>query len=192
MLISVLLSAVLLQAPERPPVAYCDLARNAPLTQGVREFEGENSGWRQWGEHGCELAAADLIAAYVLRNTNTLKSSERAELLFHEAQLRATSGYNVSAARLIEKIDSRSLIEPVTLYHQATYYFLVGDLDHLRSIRSQLSDLPVPDEFERAREDYISRYGGDGPKWPLNIDIVDDLIKCFGQPYKVAYDCSYH
>lgn len=27
-------------------------------------------------------------------------------------------------------------------------------------------------------------------KWPFNVYVFDDLKRCWGQPYKVAYACS--
>ena len=33
-----------------------------------------------------------------------------------------------------------------------------------------------------------ARYGTN-LKWPLNLDVLDGLIACFGQPYNKAYGC---
>lgn len=176
-------------APQAGPTPYCSLAADTPLDQSVEAFEDGTTGWRRWGEGGCKTAAADLIAAYRRANAADLARGDQVILIFHEAQLRASEGDYAKAVSLLDMIDGAAASPATELYHDATRAFLQSDRDALLQFRSRLAALPVPAAFERARAEFIARYGGDGPEWPLNIGVVDGLVRCFDQPYSIAYSC---
>lgn len=186
---SFLAAVVALTAPQGVETPYCSLAAETSLEQPVDAFEDGPGGWRRWGEGGCKTAAADLIAAYRGAHAQSLRRDDRVMLSFHEAQLRASENDYASASALLRSIDGAAASPATALYYDATLAFLQSDLESLREIRARLAALPVPPGFERARADYIARYGGEGPEWPLNIGVVDGLVRCFGQPYTVAYSC---
>lgn len=187
-LILVVLTSALLGTPGHAQTPYCDLAGSTPLTLSPRDFEGDE-GWRRWGEGGCKAAAADLIAAYRSANREQLDQGDRVLLVFHEAQLRASGQDYASALVLLEGIEGQAASSATELYHGATRAFLRRDLQGLTAARETLAALPAPPAFERAKADFVARYGGQGPQWPLNLDVVDGLIRCFDQPYEIAYNC---
>ncbi len=190
---SLLIFTVLALGQTQPvgSVPYCSLAKYTSITQSYDDFESGSNGWRQWGENGCYSEAAELLANYRRENDASLGAAPRNSLLFHEAQLRASAGENSAAEDLIDEIETRSVIAPVAIYYAATAAFLRNDKVRLEQMRKELSEMPMPKEFEDARRRYVEANGGEGPKWPMNLDVVDDLIKCFGQPYLIAYSCSY-
>jgi hypothetical protein len=58
-------------------------------------------------------------------------------------------------------------------YADATIAFLEGDKAALQASRARLAQALAKSEFN-------------GP----NLKAVDRLERCFGQPYKIAYDCA--
>lgn len=68
-------------------------------------------------------------------------------------------------------------------YVNASIAFLERDLAALRAARVRLADLPVPSDFA-ALDGSAVRHD---PVWPLNLDVVDGLLACFGKPYEEAY-----
>lgn len=74
-------------------------------------------------------------------------------------------------------------------YALATVAFLNNDRPALEAARARMAALPMPPEFVQAAERFKATYGRE-LAWPLNLDVVDRLIACFGEPYSKAYgDC---
>ena len=150
------------------------------------EFENDlDGGWRQLGNTlGCEAETAKLIRTYRIEKIE----AQRRSLLHHEAQLLGAAGdYEAAAATL------RTLIPLVTdptmlYYHEAELAFFLRNRAALKDARKSLSALPQPDWFERSAEAFKQAYpGSPAPVWPLNLDVVDGLIRCFDRPYAEAY-----
>jgi hypothetical protein len=184
------------QAPQKS-AADCGVE---PLGKYVdlsfRQFDQTmDGGWRVFGnKKGCEAAAADLIAQYHEKLRRDVDGLD-----WHEGQLRAAAGQTARAIELFKNILAADKAEPPEhrsdaniLYHEATIAFLEGDRKTLEAKRAELAILPMPDGMAEGLAKFKERYPGQpAPEWPLNLGVVDRLIKCFGKPYAEAYgDCG--
>jgi len=172
-----MLIAFALQAAPAPDP--CQVDRRASLALGQDAFDQDmNGGWRALAERpGCEGAAADLVRDY-----RALSEARIHILYWHEGQLRANIGQYPEAIRLMEqsrKPEDRFGWNP---YVDATVAFLRGDRAALVAARDRLAALPRPPGFE----DRVMA-GGFRRTWPLNLMVVDGLVRCFGRPYHEAY-----
>ncbi len=134
-----------------------------------------NGGWRPIAQRdGCVDEAADLIRAY-----REFVTSRTLILYWHEGQLRAELGETEAAIALFE----RSRREPAddeygwNHYVDATIAFLRQDRSALEAARGRLAKAKVPDFPADWR----------GSRGPMNLDVVDGLLSCFGRSYKDAY-----
>jgi len=146
----------------------------ASLDTGFTTFDQDSgNGWRALSmKPGCEEAAANMIRAY------RMNAEARMTLLYwHEGQLRAEVGDYRSAISLMEKSHEQTERDRFgwNAYVDATIAFLRNDQRATVEARERLASLPKPNMFNGKRS------------WPPNLDVVDGLIKCFGQAYKVAY-----
>jgi hypothetical protein len=168
--------------------ADCSYDAAALLAQDVATFDQSPSGWRSVGEvGGCELAGAELIAAYRIHNAATLVDGDpdAIEMLnWHEGQLRAIAG---EARPAIDRMNLAGMnANPANaLYVQATAAFLARQRPALEAIRTQLAALPQPEWFAEAQTQ--QRAAGREISWPPNLDVVDGLIACYDRPYREAY-----
>ena len=166
--------------PVRADVATtCPHDRAALLALGQHAFDQDmNGGWRLIARDGrCTGVTADLIRDY--RTIHNITSSI---LFWHEGQLRANMGATIDAIPLLEQ--SR-LAEDDRIgwnyYVAATVAFLRNDRLTLEQARSSLAAFPRPKNFPIRRQD------GTLIDWPVNLKVVDGLVKCFGQSYADAY-----
>jgi len=171
-----ILIALALQAAPAPDPCHVDFA--AMMALSVQAFDQNmEGGWRALARRpGCQERAAELIGAY--RETLQRRMSI---LYWHEGQLRADLGQNEAAVRLMElsrKPDDASW----NFYVDATAAFLRGDRPALTAAREHLAALPVPPDF---REQTLP--SGYRVRWPMNLDVVDGLVRCFGRTYREAY-----
>jgi hypothetical protein len=173
----------------QPPAAplgdspTCGYDRQALLQLDQRAFDQDmNGGWRALARRDeCIGVAADLIRQYrEAQDTNPLM------LYWHEGQLRATIGQTEQAIALFEQSRevrdappaAKLYVEAWNLYVQATIAFLRQDQPALVRARESLAALPLPEEFSPPTPQL---------QWPLNLNVVDMLVACFGRPYKEAY-----
>jgi len=179
-MIAALLSFALQAAPAPGPSPDpCPVDNRAMLALGMDAFDQDMAGgWRAVSQRpGCEARAADLVRDYRIFTQQRLST-----LYWHEAQLRANLGENEAAVRLMEqsrKPDDQRGWNP---YVDATIAFLRNDRPALTAARERLAALPRPADFEER-----TLPGGYRIRWPLNLDVVDGLIRCFGRPYRNAY-----
>lgn len=163
----------------------CSYDRTAMLALNQNAFDQDLSGgWRKIAKVGCELTAADLIHDY--RMSKDIKSST---LFWHEGQLRAFAGQTASAAILLNearKSEQEDNGWGWNLYVDGTVAFLNGDKPALLEARDMLSKLPEPDSLKMKKDAY-----GRPMKvtWPMNLSVLDGLIRCWEQSYKEAYAC---
>jgi hypothetical protein len=159
----------------------CYADRAALLALDQKAFDQDlTGGWRAVAaKPGCELAAADLVRDYRAR-----RGSKDAILFWHEGQLRATAGQSAAAISLFEQ--SRHPQPDAVgwnLYVDATIAFLRHDRKRLLSAREMLAHLPRPPSFNPS--------GPDGRplaiSWPMNLNVVDGFLACFGKSYEQAY-----
>ena len=168
--------------------ATCAHDRDALLTLDERTFDRAEGGWRTLAETpACRGAAADLLATYRAAHPEI---ADQSGLLHHEAQMRAAAGETEAAITLIEQTRAFET-EPATLaYRDAELAFLRGDRPALIAARERLAAIPTPESFADAVARFRERYPDlEPPRWPINLDVVDGLIACFGRPYDEAYAC---
>ncbi|MDP3737039.1 MAG: hypothetical protein Q8R02_06600 [Hyphomonadaceae bacterium] len=183
------------QTPQKP-AAECGvepLGRYTKLT--FDEFDQTlGGGWRVISKKdGCETAAADLIAGY-----REEMAQHQAKLEWHEAQVRAAGGDTAKAIELFrsnvafeKSVREERRSQDGILYGEATIAFLENDRATLEAKRAQLAAIPKPDGFDEAvAKAYKDKFPNlKPPTWPLNLEVVDGLIRCFGKPYSEAYGC---
>ncbi len=154
------------------------------------EFDSGQAGWRRWGENGCEREGAAIIVEYRNHNAGRLDPSQVSLLDWHAGQLYAGAGdYGFAIERML--LVQESAAEPAELeYTKATIAFLRSDLEALLAARERMMAIPEPANFARATDRFVATYNVPRPRWPMNIDVVDGLIACFGWSYQKAYSCE--
>ncbi|CAN7402824.1 hypothetical protein [Brevundimonas sp. LjRoot202] len=169
--------------------AECREVDAAMLALPLHAFDQTGQGWRSLDAEGCERQTAEAIRRYRDLNADALGAGADT-LLWHEAQLRAAAGETEEAIRLMLRSREQDSDE-FRPYTDATIAFLRGDREALIAARERLVSLPKPEAFARAAARYAETYPDHPPlSWPLNLDVVDRLIACFGQPYREAYSCE--
>lgn len=168
---------------DTPSRASCAYDRDAQLALDQRAFDQDmTGGWRALAQAGCDLPAADLI-----HDWRVAHDSSASILYWHEGQLRAIAGQDDRAIALFEKA-RKPAAEDVfgwNLYVDGSIAFLRRDLDALKAARSKLAALPRPADLKMV--------GPDGKpveiEWPMNLNVLDGFLRCWGRPYKEAYAC---
>ncbi len=174
----------------------CAYDRNKMLSMSEESFDQDLSdgggGWRRIANiPGCELAAADLIAEYRVEHPESASV-----VTWHEGQMRAAAGQYEQAIPLLiaAKKDPAKDLGGWNQYVDATVAFLQGDMPALQKARDELAAVPyTPAEGMPALKDgYVEFPSQPGQpvmrfRWPINIEVVDALVACFGKPYNIAY-----
>jgi hypothetical protein len=182
------------QAPAQTSSSTHDVCATSDpniLEMTFEEFDSGEAGWRRWGDNGCEREAAAIIAEYRDHHAGSLDPSQTAALDWHAGQLHAGAGdYGFAIERML--LVQHQTAEPAeSEYVMATIAFLRSDREALVAARERMAAIPEPANFRRAADRYVATYNLPRPVWPMNIDVVDRLIACFGWSYKVAYrGCS--
>lgn len=195
-MLTALIAALALQSAAARPVASvvpdCDYESAAILALSPEAFDQDmNGGWRPLADKPeCRGAAADLLAAYRHAHWGDLGPDQLHLNYWHEGQIRASLDQRDRAVRLlmagVNPNDSGSGFDDYALGAVA---FLRNDRPALEAARARLAALPMPDSFRRAAETLREKYGRE-VKWPMNLDVLDGLIACFGRSYDEAYgDC---
>ena len=164
----------------------CRYDRAAMLALDQRAFDQDmTGGWRAVANRGCDGEAADLI-----RDWRAAKRSKDELLYWHEGQLRANAGQYPAAIALFEKSRKPTAQDAAwgwNLYVDGSIAFLRGDRPTLKAARTKLASLPMPPGLAQAKRP-------DGTpatvRWPLNLNVLDGFLSCWGQAYKKAYACA--
>ena len=175
----------------------CSYDESALLALDENAFDQDlangGGGWRKIGDlPNCQLAAADLIAAYRTKHPST----KSILLSWHEGQMRAMGGQVDRAVPLLlsSKQDPATDVAGWNYYVDATVAFLGNDREKLIQSSERLSAVVYP--LASGAPPLVNGYmemptqPGQPPmkfRWPPNIDIVEGLIACFGKPYTDAY-----
>lgn len=176
------------------PNAECSYDEDAMLALDEAAFDQSlpNGGWRAIGNiPGCEVAAAELIAAYRVRHP-----AASSTVAWHEGQMWAAAGSHGKALPALESARKDPARDPAGWNHyvDATIAFLAGDREALEQARARLAAVafdessglpPLVDGFielpTQAGQPSLRM------RWPPNIEVVDGLLNCFGKPYNEAY-----
>jgi hypothetical protein len=143
------------------------------LSLPVERFDQDPTvGWRALDSAGCTAEAAILVERYLIGYQSNLRS-----LKWHQAQLLAMTGKNSEAiATAREAINpGESVQHPAfkwNAYVLATIAFLEGNVDELMR-QAQAIQSAVAAE----------------PMNQVNLNIVLNLRRCAGKPYRLAYQC---
>jgi hypothetical protein len=158
------------------------------LSLNFEAFDQDMSGgWRSIiDKENCELRAAQVVSAYVSRNTEKLGVFQRQILQFHAGQMWANTGHTraaISAFEASKNPDGRD-----NEYRDATIAFLQRDRAKFDAARATLLAQPKPPGFDNVAADFKVKFPQAPPMvWPLNLDVVDKLGRCFNAPYATAY-----
>ncbi len=169
------------------PSNACAYDSDAMLALDERTFDRtDGAGWRAVADiEGCEASAADLIARYRAAHPD---ADDATGLLHHEAQMRAASGQTEAAIALIEQTRALETAPEMIAYRDAELAFLRNDREALLAARARLVSVPAPENFIAAVATFRERYpSAASPTWPLNLEVVDGFVACFGRPYREAY-----
>lgn len=179
---------VFAQAASSPPDA-CSVSGSNALDMTFEDFDSGEIGWRRWGDNGCEREAAALIIEFRNRHAEKLDPSQVKLLDWHAGQLYAGAGdYGFAIERMLLVQEQEA--EPVELeYTKATIAFLRSDREALLAARERMVAIQEPANFSKAADLFVATYNLPRPRWPMNIDVVDRLITCFGWSYQTAYAC---
>ncbi len=176
-----LLSLLLAIAPDPRP--DCRHDRAALLAMSEEAFDQDlTGGWRSLDQRDCLAEAADLLRDY--RNAAPRKDPQI--LAWHEGQERGYLGQKDAAVALFRQTYRPAATDKSgwNFYVDGTIAFIEGDLQGLQSARAKLASLPRP-----KREQVFIYKGRRIPMaWPPNLNVLDGLIKCFGHPYREAYE----
>ena|SRR3990167_1369900 len=179
--------------PDRPECGYnreLELARNA-----VAFDQTEGQGWRPLYDANCFIEAAELLRDWQAQHgadfnlANPRDRSLSHVLIWHEAQMWAFGQRNDVALPIFERtyreVDGGSG-QAWNLYVDGTLAFLRRDKLALEEAIAELAEIPTPPGWDKA-------VGMDGRPislpWPQNLDVLQGLLRCWTQPYSVAYVC---
>ncbi len=166
----------------------CDVNLKAQLALPLQKFDQDpRSGWRPLADKKeCQAVAADLIATYREKNWKKFKEGDSTALSWHEGQLRAALGQNDRAAQLMANgigAGSGAFLD----YALGSIAFVLRDKAGLLAARERLSKRPEPPEFAKEATEIRAENNGEGPTWPLNLEVLDGFINCWDKPYQQAY-----
>lgn len=160
-----------------------------------QDLSGAGGGWRALANiSGCELAAAELIAAYRARHPGS-----NSVLAWHEGQMRASAGEYERAIPLLDSARRPAAEDFAGWNHyvDATLAFLRHDKPALLAARERLAAIPYPEKsgLPPLKDGMLELPVPPGQppmkmRWPLNIDAVDGLVACFDKPYAEAYGAA--
>jgi hypothetical protein len=167
----------------------CMVDRAALLALSPDQFDQDLAGgWRPLAEKpGCQLAAADLIAAYRAQP----KADGIGLLAWHEAQVRAELGQTPQAVALMKSAYKPAAQDRAgwNLYVDGSIAFLQQDRAALQQARDALARIDTPPGMTVVDGVLIINQNGTEQRipWPPNLDVLEGLMRCFGKPYRDAY-----
>ena len=174
-----------LLAAQAAPSSPCQYDRARLLALDQNAFDQDmTGGWRKLEEDGCEAEAADLV-----RDWRIAHNARDSILFWHEGQLRADLGQTEKAIALFRQ-SYKSVKQDHGMgwnfYVDGTIAFLRRDHAAFDAAKTKLAALPRPANF--------TFEGPDGKpvpvKWPLNMNVLEGLSRCWDKSYKIAYACA--
>ncbi|WBS01814.1 hypothetical protein OU994_26705 [Pseudoduganella sp. SL102] len=164
-------------ADAKPGASDCAIDWARYMAQDLNTFDQGADGFRGVISAG-DLCVADLIASYRKANPAVLDNPDAYLLYWHEGQYRAFAGQSERAQELFGQSRMRDgpAADMWNLYVDGSVAFLRQDRPALLEARAALAALP-PETYRP-----IPR--------PMNLDVLDGLIGCFGKPYAEAYGAA--
>ncbi len=146
------------------------------LSLTYEHFDQEKLGWRQYGILGCYHEAGILIDKYLKQNQAALKDWQIIGIVWHAGQMYAFNNeYKIAKMRFVQSINPNELKTAPILWNDyvfATIAFLDNDMPTLKIHRDKIANGPTVNGIK------------------LNLNVVENLIYHFGQPYAIAYRAS--
>ncbi len=143
------------------------------LSMPYDDFDQQKNGWRQYAKLDCYHEVGVLIDKYLEQNINALLDWQIRIVTWHAGQLYASNNeYELAKIRFEQSIDKNEPKSSPILWNDyvyATIAFLNNDISKLSLCRDKIADGPS--------------VNGKKP----NLNVVDNLIQYFGQPYSEAY-----
>ncbi len=158
----------------------------ADLDLGYREFDqSPDRGWRRLRSAGFNREAIELIRRYLAAHKASLPQNQRANLNFHAAQVALNEGDVATALAHLEQAtipkDTSAWPLDWNSYVRATRAFVAGDRRAFDESYSTLTGRRFADPDCGSGTECMRRDG--------NADVVERLRRCWGEAYRVAYDC---
>lgn len=172
-----------------PPLVECTYDRQALLALSPTAFDQDlQGGWRPLAQRPeCLEVAADLLAQYRQAQWANLTPGDLHSNYWHEGQLRAELGQKDRAIRLLlAGVNPNVLSDGFSDYALGTVAFLNNEMEGLQAARTRLMATPEPANWAETSAGFRERFGAE-MKWPINLNVLDGLVACFGRPYKEAY-----
>ncbi len=186
---------LLLDSSAAGAVNRCSYDKDALIALDEKSFDQDltGGGWRAVAKiPGCELATADLLAAY-----QAAHPSASLILAWHEGQMRASGGQYERAIPLLESARKAASQDMAgwNYYVDASVAFLHRDKPALLASRARLAAVAYPPGGPPLKDGYLEIQTQPGQpvmrmRWPPNIEVVDGLLACFGKTYSEAYGVS--
>lgn len=172
-----------------PASAPCAYDSDAMMALSPRAFDQDlEGGWRSLSARPeCREAAADLLAAYRTARWGFLTPAELHTNYWHEGQLRASLDQRLRAKRLLlAGVNPAITSDGFQDYALGTVAFLDNDREALVAARNRLAATPQPDNWAETAAAFRERSGVE-MKWPINLNVLDSMLACFGRSYDEAY-----
>lgn len=182
-----ILAAILVQTSTAADDCVYD--KEAMLVLPPEAFDQDlEGGWRNLSyKPGCKEAAADLLAAYRTAHWGSLTPAQLHVNYWHEGQLRASLDQRLRAKRLLlAGVNPAITSDGFQDYALGTVAFLDNDRDALQTARDRLAATPEPENWAESAARFKARFGAE-MKWPINLNVLDSMLACFGRSYDEAY-----
>jgi len=159
-----------------------------------RDFDQDfKGGWRAISyKEGCKGAAQNMLKSYITYHDYKYKS-DRNTLMWHTGQVLAGDDkYDEAVLYFKQTYKMGQHSKEWNLYVEATLAFLSKDKPALITARDTLAAQPVSEELKASRRKFLKQNANvtwpDGfVDEPQNLSVVNNLIRCYEEPYSVAY-----
>jgi len=189
MLLALALATAMATSDKAPSGPDCHIDHAAMMALSVDAFDQDmDGGWRALDMRtGCQEPAADLIADY----RRLPKAQGIGLLAWHEAQIRADLGQSDRAIALMQQSYKTEAEDKAgwNPYVDGTIAFLRKDPAALEQARARLAAVAPPPGMAVKDGYYTMTVDGEQLRvpWPLNLNVLDALLRCFDKDYKTAY-----
>ena len=172
-IICLILSLIFFPSANATECSISSDEENNLLTMSFDQFDQSKEGWRHLDGNGCYQQIAALIDRYTNQNETKINEWQKRILFWHAGQLYAFNNeYSIAKQHFLNAIDPNETSDSFMRwndYAYATIAFLDHDLYALQQHRENIAIGP--------------ELNGKKP----NLDVIDNLIKYFDEPYSVAY-----